>query len=89
MRVHKFAAALCIGGLVWGGVAWALDSGPPHTLTRAAYCRDKLKICNSTAGDWCKGVGFADVLGCHSSVKRQCSAKFGSGSTCMSRTIKQ
>ena len=89
MRFHKFAAALCIGGLVWGGVAWALDSGPPHTLTRAAYCKQKLKICNASTDGWCKGLGLGKMVKCVASVTSECSAKFGSGSTCMSRTIKQ
>jgi hypothetical protein len=92
MRFNKFAvlATLCIVGLAWGGVALALDAGRPHSLTRADYCRQQLKICSTKkADDWCNGLALFKKLKCVMSVESECSEKYGSGSTCMSRTIKQ
>ena|SRR3990170_4216387 len=59
----------------------ALEKGPPHTLTRAAWCQDMLKQCNNAVATDCKDK----PLSCVVSGAADCISNFGTGSICMSR----
>ena len=73
---------LIVGFLVaTASVASALEKGPPHTLTRAAWCQDMLKQCNNAVATDCKDK----PLSCAVSGTADCLTNFGSGSKCMSR----
>ncbi len=62
-------------------VAIAMEKGAPHTLTRAAWCEEKLAQCNSAVASDCKDK----PVSCAATGTTDCLSAFGSGSNCMSR----
>lgn len=67
---------------VSAGVAHALEKGAPHTLTRAAWCKDMLNQCNSAVASDCKDK----PLSCTTAGIADCTRDFGSGSNCLNRS---